>query len=33
MLGLDHEKLTFLHDARDERLRDVAGQVMDKIMA
>ena len=33
VLGLDHEKLTFLHNARDERLTDVAGQVIDKIVA
>jgi hypothetical protein len=33
LLGLDHEKLTFLHNARDERLTDVAGQVIDKIVA
>jgi hypothetical protein len=33
MLGLDHEKLTFLHNARDERLTDVAGQVIEQIIA
>jgi hypothetical protein len=33
LLGFDHEKLTFLHNARDERLTDVAGQVIDKIVA
>src|SRR5207248_818358 len=32
LLGLDHEKLTFLHNSRDERLTDVAGQVIDKIV-
>lgn len=32
LLGLDHEKLTFLHNARDERLTDVAGQVIDKVV-
>jgi uncharacterized protein (DUF1501 family) len=32
LLGLDHEKLTFLHNARDERLTDVAGQVIDKVL-
>ena len=26
LLGLDHERLTFLHSGRDERLTDVAGQ-------
>src|SRR5262249_17256377 len=33
LLGLDHEKLTFLHNGRDERLTDVAGQVVDKVIA
>jgi uncharacterized protein (DUF1501 family) len=33
LLGLDHEKLTFLHNARDERLTDVAGTVIDDIIA
>jgi hypothetical protein len=33
LLGLDHEKLTFLHNARDERLTDVAGQVIEKILS
>jgi hypothetical protein len=32
LLGLDHEKLTFLHNARDERLTDVAGVVIDGIL-
>jgi hypothetical protein len=32
LLGLDHEKLTFLHNARDERLTDVAGQVVQQIL-
>ncbi|MBV9122246.1 MAG: DUF1501 domain-containing protein, partial [Planctomycetes bacterium] len=27
LLGLDHEKLTFRHNSRDERLTDVAGRV------
>lgn len=31
LLGLDHEKLTFLHNSRDERLTDVAGRVIDKL--
>jgi hypothetical protein len=31
LAGLDHEKLTFLHNSRDERLTDVAGQVIDGI--
>jgi hypothetical protein len=32
LLGLDHEKLTFLTNSRDERLTDVAGRVIDKVM-
>ena len=28
LLGLDHEKLTFKHSGRDERLTDVAGEVV-----
>jgi hypothetical protein len=28
LLGLDHEKLTYLHNGRDERLTDVAGNVV-----
>jgi hypothetical protein len=32
LLGLDHEKLTFLHNSRDERLTDVAGRVIDSIV-
>ena len=28
LLGLDHEKLTYLHNGRDERLTDVAGEVV-----
>jgi hypothetical protein len=30
LLGLDHERLTFRHSGRDERLTDVAGLVVDK---
>jgi uncharacterized protein (DUF1501 family) len=33
LLGLNHEKLTFPHNSRDERLTDVAGEVVRKIMA
>jgi len=29
LLGLDHEKLTYRHDGRDERLTDVAGEVVE----
>ncbi|HMF12490.1 MAG TPA: DUF1501 domain-containing protein [Gemmataceae bacterium] len=32
LVGLDHEKLTFLHDGRDERLTDVAGRVVEKAL-
>jgi hypothetical protein len=28
LVGLDHEKLTYLHNGRDERLTDVAGEVV-----
>jgi hypothetical protein len=31
LLGLDHERLTFLHSGRDERLTDVAGQVVEAV--
>jgi hypothetical protein len=30
LLGLHHEKLTFRHDGRDERLTDVGGEVIEK---
>jgi hypothetical protein len=33
LLGLNHEKLTFLHNARDERLTDVAGRVVKQVLA
>jgi hypothetical protein len=32
LLGLDHERLTFLHSSRDERLTDVAGRVVEEVM-
>ena len=32
-LGLDHERLTFRHDGRDQRLTDVAGNVIAKALA
>jgi hypothetical protein len=32
LLGLDHEELTVLHNSRDERLTDVAGEVIKKIV-
>jgi hypothetical protein len=31
LLGLDHEKLTYLHSGRDERLTDVAGRVIEAV--
>jgi hypothetical protein len=33
LLGLDHERLTYLHSGRDERLTDVAGRVVEKVLA
>jgi hypothetical protein len=33
LLGLDHERLTFLHNSRDERLTDVAGKVVRRILS
>jgi hypothetical protein len=33
LLGLDHLRLTFLHNSRDERLTDVAGRVIRKVLA
>jgi hypothetical protein len=32
-LGFDHEKLTFRHNGRDERLTDVSGKVVREILA
>jgi hypothetical protein len=32
LLGLDHERLTFLHGGRDERLTDVAGRVVRQVL-
>jgi len=32
-LGLDHQKLTFRHSGRDERLTDVGGQVVEAALA
>jgi Protein of unknown function (DUF1501) len=31
LLGLDHERLTFRHNSRDERLTDVSGQVVEAV--
>jgi hypothetical protein len=33
LLGMDHERLTFRHNGRDERLTDVAGHVVKGILA
>jgi arylsulfatase A-like enzyme len=33
LLGLDHEKLTVFHGGRDERLTDVAGRVVEDVLA
>jgi hypothetical protein len=33
LLGLDHERLTFRHNSRDERLTDVAGRVVEQVLA
>jgi arylsulfatase A-like enzyme len=33
LLGLDHERLTYRHSGRDERLTDVAGQVIEDAVA
>jgi hypothetical protein len=33
LLGLDHIRLTFRHNGRDERLTDVAGRVIERALA
>ena len=33
LLGFDHEKLTYRHNGRDERLTDVKGKVVEEILA
>jgi hypothetical protein len=33
LMGIDHLKLTHLHSGRDERLTDVAGRVLTKLIA
>ena len=33
LLGLDHEKLTYRHSGRDERLTDIAGEVVEAALA
>ncbi len=32
LLGLDHQRLTFRHNSRDERLTDVAGEVIRDVL-
>ena len=32
LMGLDHTKLTFLHDGRDERLTGTSGQVIREVV-
>jgi hypothetical protein len=32
LLGMDHERLTYRHSGRDERLTDVAGRVVEKVL-
>jgi hypothetical protein len=33
LLGLDHELLTYFHNGREHRLTDVAGRVVQEILA
>ena len=33
LLGIDHERLTYFHQGRDERLTDVAGKVVKEVLA
>ena len=33
LMGLDHRKLTYLHNGRDERLTDVGGRVVAGVLA
>ncbi len=33
LMGLDHERLTYRHSGRDYRLTDVAGRVVNEILA
>ena len=33
LMGLDHKQLTYLHNGRDERLTDVGGHVLKKVLA
>ena len=33
LMGLDHKRLTYLHNGRDERLTDVGGRLIEKVLA
>ena len=33
ILGLDHERLTYFHEGRDQRLTDVTGHVVEDILS
>jgi di/tripeptidase len=33
LMGINHKQLTFLHNGRDERLTDVGGRVLKKLLA
>jgi hypothetical protein len=33
LLGLNHERLTFLHNGRNHRLTDVEGEVVEAVFA
>ena len=33
LLGIDHTKLTYLHNGRQHRLTDVTGEVLSKVLA
>jgi hypothetical protein len=33
LMGVDHKRLTYLHNGRDERLTDVGGRVLKSILA
>jgi uncharacterized protein (DUF1501 family) len=33
LMGLEHKKLTYLHNGRDERLTDVGGRILTKLFA
>jgi hypothetical protein len=33
LLGVDHKKMTFRHEGRDYRLTDIAGNIIEPLMA